>query len=129
MDRDVYTFASGPAIIFKEVLEKAKSELLDWQGLGIGVMEMSHRSPELAAINQKANENLRKPMEVHDNYRMLFMQGGSTIQAAAVPMNLLQEKTTANYLVFGKNGRLGYLEAQKYCIPNLVTPLEESQLL
>lgn len=124
--REVYTFAAGPAIIHKEVLERAKSELLDWNGLGIGVMEMSHRSPEFTAINQKCNEDLRKLLNIPDNYKVLFMQGGATLQTAAVPMNLLQNKVTANYLVSGKYSRLSYLEAKKYCQPHLVAPLQES---
>ena len=84
----VYNFSAGPATLPLEVLEKAQRELVDYQGAGVSVMEMSHRSPEYLAIFEGAKDNLRKLMSVPDDYEILFLHGGASSQFAMVPLNL-----------------------------------------
>ncbi len=96
-----YNFCAGPAALPTPVLERAREELLDYQGRGLSVMEMSHRSPEFTAIAETAEANLRTLLQIPDNYRVLFMQGGATLQFACVPLNLLGGGGTPNYLDTG----------------------------
>ena len=96
-----YNFCAGPAALPTPVLERAREELLDYRGRGLSVMEMSHRSPEFTAIAEAAEANLRTLLRIPDNYRVLFMQGGATMQFACVPLNLLGGGGTPNYLDTG----------------------------
>ena len=84
-----FNFSAGPATISKEVLIKAQSELLDWNGTGMSVMEMSHRGKEYAPILQNAEANFKKLLKVPENYKVLFLQGGAVTQNFMVPMNML----------------------------------------
>ena len=84
----VYNFSAGPAVLPEPVLEQARSELLNWEGTGASVVEVSHRSPEFSVIADRAEDNLRKLLKVPENYTILFLQGGATLQFAAVPLNL-----------------------------------------
>ena len=88
----IYNFAAGPAVLPEPVLEQASREMLDWHGSGMSVMEMSHRGKEFVGIAAAAEANLRELLAVPANYKVLFLQGGATLQFAAIPMNLLRGK-------------------------------------
>lgn len=85
----VYNFSAGPAVLPEEVLSSAAAEMLDYQGTGMSVMEMSHRSAAFKGIIETAEQDIRDLMNIPDNYRVLFLQGGATQQFAAIPMNLM----------------------------------------
>lgn len=116
----VYNFCAGPAALPQAVLEKASSEMLDWDGKGLSVMEMSHRSDEYVSIAQKAEQDLRDLLSIPDNYKVLFMQGGATAQFAMIPMNLLRGKTSADYINTGQWSEKAIKEAKRYCDVNVV---------
>lgn len=106
-------FCAGPAAMPTEVLQKAQAELLDWQGLGTSVMEISHRSAEYIELAERAEANLRKLMNISDDYAVLFLQGGAALQFSAVPLNLLNGGT-ADYLNTGTWSEKAYKEAKRY---------------
>jgi len=110
----VYNFSAGPSMLPLSVLEKAAAELISYGDSGMSVMEMSHRSPVYEAIIAEAETLLRKLMNIPDNYKVLFLQGGATTQFAAVPLNLLPEGGTADYIVSGQFSGKAFEEAQKY---------------
>ena len=97
----VYNFSAGPSALPEAVLRKAGEEICDWRGTGMSVMEMSHRGKDFVGIAEKAEADLRELLGVPANYKLLFLQGGATGQFAAIPMNLLGEKTKATYLDTG----------------------------
>ncbi len=99
----VYNFSAGPAVLPEVVLRQAAAEMLDYQGTGMSVMEMSHRSKPFASIIETAEADLRELMAIPDNYNVLFLQGGATQQFAAIPMNLMQNKV-ADYIEKGRQG-------------------------
>lgn len=109
----VYNFSAGPAVLPEEVLQSAADEMLDYQGTGMSVMEMSHRSAAFNEIIQTAEQDLRDLLQIPDNYKVLFLQGGASQQFAAVPMNLMQHGV-ADYIVTGQWAKKAYAEAQKY---------------
>ncbi len=109
----VYNFSAGPSMLPLPVLEKAASELVNYGEAGMSVMEMSHRSPAYEAIIQKAEADLRKLMNVPDNYKILFLQGGASTQFAAVPLNLMTSGK-ADYVLSGQFSTKAYKEGQKY---------------
>ncbi|MBQ8641051.1 MAG: 3-phosphoserine/phosphohydroxythreonine transaminase [Clostridia bacterium] len=109
----VYNFSAGPSMLPLPVLEKAAAELVNYGEAGMSVMEMSHRSPAYEAIIQKAEADLRKLMNVPDNYKILFLQGGASTQFAAVPLNLMTSGK-ADYVLSGQFSTKAYKEAQKY---------------
>ena len=115
----VYNFCAGPAALPSPVLEKASSEMLDWNGKGLSVMEMSHRSDEYVSIANKAEQDLRDLLVIPDNYKVLFMQGGATAQFAMIPMNLLRGKATADYINTGQWSEKAIKEAKRYCDVNV----------
>ena len=110
----VFNFSAGPSMLPLPVLEKAASELVCYGESGMSVMEMSHRSPDYEAIIEKAEADLRKLMQIPDNYKVLFMQGGASTQFACVPMNLIKKTGKADYIVSGQFSGKAYKEAQKY---------------
>ena len=110
----VYNFSAGPSMLPVEVLEIAQRELLSYAETGMSVMEMSHRTPEFESIINAAEASLRKLMNIPDNYKVLFMQGGASLQFAAVPLNLLSERKCADYIVSGQFSKKAALEAKKY---------------
>ena len=110
----VFNFSAGPSMLPLPVLEKAASELVCYGESGMSVMEMSHRSPDYEAIIQKAEADLRKLMQIPDNYKVLFMQGGASTQFACVPMNLIKKTGKADYIVSGQFSGKAFKEAQKY---------------
>lgn len=109
----VFNFSAGPSMLPLSVLEKAASELVCYGDSGMSVMEMSHRSADYEAIIQKAEADLRKLMNIPDNYKVLFLQGGASTQFAAVPMNLMKTGK-ADYILSGQFSTKAYKEGQKY---------------
>ena len=109
----VYNFSAGPSMLPMPVLEKAASELVCYGTSGMSVMEMSHRSPDYEAIINDAEAMLRKLMNIPDNYKVLFLQGGASTQFAAVPMNLIKRTGKADYVVSGQFSGKAFKEAQK----------------
>jgi phosphoserine aminotransferase len=120
----LYNFCAGPAALPTDVLTKAQSDLLNWQGKGLSVMEMSHRSPEFVGIAKKAEQDLRDLMVIPDNYKVLFMQGGASSQFTMVPMNLLRGKKTADYINTGQWSKKAIAEAKRYCDVNVAATTE-----
>ncbi|WED23010.1 3-phosphoserine/phosphohydroxythreonine transaminase [Vibrio sp. JC009] len=115
----IYNFSAGPAALPKPVMEKAQSELIDWNGLGTSVMEISHRSKEFIKVADEAEQDLRDLLNIPDNYKVLFCQGGARAQFAAVPMNLLGGAKTATYIDGGYWAESAIAEAKKYCDPDV----------
>lgn len=109
----VYNFSAGPAVLPEEVLKEAAAEMLDYNGTGMSVMEMSHRSAAYQAIIDEAEADLRELMNIPDNYKVLFLQGGASLQFAMIPMNLMKNKKAA-YIVTGQWAKKAYQEAKIY---------------
>ena len=115
----VVNFSAGPAVLLEEVLRQAAEEMLDWHGSGMCVMEMSHRGPEFISIAEEAEADLRALLEVPQGYKVLFLQGGATLQFAMVPMNLLGGKSAADYVATGEWSKKAIKEAQRFCRVNV----------
>ena len=109
----VYNFSAGPAVLPEEVLKEAAEEMLDYRGSGMSVMEMSHRSKVYDTIIKEAEADLRDLMQIPDNYKVLFLQGGASQQFAMIPMNLMKKKK-AGYIVTGQWAKKAYQEAGIY---------------
>ena len=109
----VYNFSAGPAVLPEEVLKEAAEEMLDYKGTGMSVMEMSHRSKAFQQIIDDAEADLRELMNIPDNYKVLFLQGGASQQFAAIPLNLMKNGV-ADYIVTGQWAKKAYQEAQKF---------------
>ena len=120
-----YNFCAGPAALPEAVLEKAQAEILDYQGRGLSVMEMSHRSDEVVAIAEKAEQDLRQLMSIPSDYKVLFLQGGASTQFAMVPMNLSANNHVADYVNTGQWSSKAIKEAQHFCNVNVVATSEE----
>lgn len=120
----LYNFCAGPAALPTDVLTQAQTDLLNWQGKGLSVMEMSHRSPEFVGIAQKAEQDLRDLMVIPDNYKVLFMQGGASSQFTMIPMNLLRGKKSADYINTGQWSKKAIAEAKRFCDVNVVATTE-----
>lgn len=110
----VYNFSAGPSMLPLPVLETAAGEMLDYEGSGMSVMEMSHRSPVYDNIIKTAEAKLRELMNIPDNYKVLFLQGGASTQFAAVPLNLMNKNGKADYILSGQFSTKAYKEALKY---------------
>ena len=109
----VYNFSAGPAVLPEEVLQEAAAEMMDYKGCGMSVMEMSHRSKEFDTIIKEAEQDLRDLMNIPDNYKVLFLQGGASQQFSAIPMNLMKNGV-ADYIVTGQWAKKAYQEACRY---------------
>ncbi|MDF1760759.1 MAG: 3-phosphoserine/phosphohydroxythreonine transaminase [Coxiellaceae bacterium] len=120
----VFNFSPGPAMIPDEVMHQAHKEFLDYQGLGYSVNEMSHRSSAFVDIRDRVEQDLRDLLSIPDNYQVLMMQGGATLQYSAVPLNLLNGNTKAAYLQTGSWSKRGIKEAKKYCDVNIAASNE-----
>ena len=120
----VYNFTAGPAVLPEEVLREAAEEMLDYKGTGMSVMEMSHRSKAYETIIKEAEADLRELMEIPDNYKVLFLQGGASQQFAMIPMNLMKNKV-ADYIVTGQWAKKAYQEACKYGKANKIASSED----
>ena len=113
MDR-IYNFSAGPSMLPVSVLERAASEMLNYNGSGMSVMEMSHRSAVYQQIIDQAEADLRKLMNIPDNYKVLFLQGGATTQFSAVPLNLMTKNGKADYIVSGQFSGKAAKEAERF---------------
>lgn len=120
----VYNFSAGPAVLPEEVLREASEEMLDYRGCGMSVMEMSHRSKMFERILEEAETDFRELLNIPDNYKVLFMQGGASQQFAAIPMNLMKNKV-ADYIVTGQWAKKAWQEAQKYGNANKIASSED----
>ena len=124
MDR-IFNFSAGPAALPQAVLEQARDELVNWRDCGMSVMEMSHRGKEYMSIQAEAEADLRELMGIPANYKVLFLQGGASMQFAMVPMNLLRGKASADYLNTGEWSKKAIKEAKKYGAVNVVASSED----
>ena len=109
----IYNFSAGPAVLPEEVLQQAAADMMDYHGCGMSVMEMSHRSKMFQEIIDEAEKDLRTLMNIPDNYKVLFLQGGASLQFAMIPLNLMKNKK-ADYIVTGQWAKKAYQEAKKY---------------
>jgi len=121
----IHNFSSGPAMLPAEVLARAGDEMLDWHGCGMGVMEMSHRGKEFTGIAAEAERDLRGLLGIPAHYKVLFLQGGATLQFAQVPMNLLRGKTRADYVLTGEWSKKAAKEAKAYCDVHIAASAED----
>ena len=115
-----YNFCAGPAALPTKKKKKAQAEMLDWQGKGLSIMEMSHRSADYVAVAEKAEADLRKLMNIPENYKVLFLQGGASLQFSAIPLNLLGKNSKADYIHTGIWSEKALKEAQRYGDINVV---------
>lgn len=120
----VYNFSAGPAVLPEEVLKEAAEEMLDYQGTGMSVMEMSHRSKAFQGIIDEAEKDLRELMNIPDNYKVLFLQGGASQQFAMIPMNLFKNKV-GDYIITGQWAKKAWKEAKLYGKANAIASSED----
>jgi phosphoserine aminotransferase len=123
----VYNFSAGPAALPFPVLEQIKSDIFDWQGTGMSVMEVSHRGKEFVALAERAEANVRRLLRIPDDYSVLFPQGGATMQMAMAPMNLTEPGDTADYVVTGSWGKKAAGEAAKFCNVNIIADASDKK--
>lgn len=125
----IYNFSAGPAILPEAVLTQAQQELMDWQGTGMSVMEMSHRGDAFMSIAAQAEADLREILAIPENYKVLFLQGGASLQFSMIPMNLLcsSRRMRADYINTGAWSQKAINEAGKYCDVNLASSAEDRQ--
>lgn len=124
MDR-IYNFSAGPAMLPEEVLQQAQKDMMNYQGKGLSVMEMSHRSKPFLEIYQQTEQSLRNLMKIPENYKVLFLQGGAHTQFAMVPLNLMRNNKKADYVISGHWAKRAYLEAKKYGAAKAIASSEE----
>jgi len=120
----VYNFSAGPAALPEDVIRRAKEEMLDWNGSGMSVMEMSHRGKEFMSIAAQAEADLRELLAIPTNYKVLFLQGGASSQFAMAPINLLRGKQSADYFNTGMWSKKAIAEGKRFCDVNLVASSE-----
>ncbi len=123
----VYNFSAGPAVLPEAVLKQVQQDMLEWQGQGASVMELSHRGKPFMALAEQAEADLRELMSIPDNYKVLFLQGGATSQFSAIPLNLLGDNTSADYAVTGHWSVKAVKDAQRYCSVNEVINTSDSK--
>lgn len=119
MTNRVYNFAAGPAALPEEVLKQAQEELLDWHGKGLSIMEMSHRSADYIEVAAEAEKDLRDLLNIPNNYKVLFLQGGASQQFAQIPLNLMKENQLADYIDTGIWSRKAIDEAGRFGVVNV----------
>jgi len=120
----VFNFSAGPAALPEAVITRARDEMLDWQGSGMSVMEMSHRGKEFMSIASQADADLRELLAIPDNYKVMFLQGGASSQFAMVPINLLRGKHKADYFNTGMWSKKAIAEGKRFCDVNIVASTE-----
>ncbi len=120
----IYNFSAGPAMLPVEVLKEAADEMLDYRGTGMSVMEMSHRSKAYDVIIKEAEKDLRELMNIPDNYKVLFLQGGASLQFAMIPMNLMKNKVS-DHIITGQWAKKAYQEAKIYGTANVIASSED----
>ncbi|HQP11077.1 MAG TPA: 3-phosphoserine/phosphohydroxythreonine transaminase [Candidatus Omnitrophota bacterium] len=122
---NIYNFSAGPAVLPKEVLKKAADEMLDYRGCGMSVMELSHRGKEFTQIIEAAEATLREIMGIPSNYKVLFIQGGASMQFAMIPMNLMTKNKKADFVNTGEWSKKAIAEAKKFGTVNVVATSEK----
>jgi len=122
----VYNFAAGPAMLPLPVLEQAREELCDWQGSGMSVMELSHRSRAFIGVATQAEADLRELLAIPSNYKVLFLQGGATLQFSAIPMNLAPEGAVVDYVNTGQWSKKALTEAGRYARVNVAADAKDA---
>ena len=120
-----YNFGAGPATMPEAVLKEVQDELLDWNGLGLSVMEISHRSPEFIEIAKQAEQDFRDLLSIPEDFAVLFTHGGATMQNAMVPLNLATQDGNADYVNSGHWAKRSIKEAQRYTNVNIAASSEE----
>ncbi len=123
--RQIFNFSAGPAVLPEEVLQQAAAEMLDWHGSGQSVMEMSHRGKEYMSIHAQAEADLRELMGIPSNYKVLFLQGGATMQFAMIPINLLRGRAGADYVNTGEWSKKAIKEAKLFGKVNVAASAED----
>lgn len=121
----IYNFSAGPAVLPRDVLLKAREEMLDWHGTGMSVMEMSHRGKAFLQIASEAEADLRDLLAIPKNYKVLFLQGGAHMQFAMVPLNLLAGKRSADYIETGIWSEKAIAEAARFCQVNVAASAKD----
>ena len=121
----VYNFSAGPAALPVAVLQRAAAEMLEYGGTGQSVMEMSHRSKAFIDIHARAEADLRELLAIPKNYKVLFLQGGAAAQFALIPMNILGDKKSADYVYTGQWSKKAISEAKKFCTVNVAASSED----
>jgi len=121
-----FNFCAGPAALPESVLLQAQSELVNFRGAGLSVMEMSHRSSEVVAIAEQAERDFRELLSISDDYAVLFLQGGASTQFSAVPLNLMGDKSSADYVNTGQWSKKAIKEAKKFAKVNVVASSENN---
>ena len=122
-----YNFGAGPATMPEAVLKEVQDELLDWNGLGLSVMEISHRSPEFIEIAKQAEQDFRDLLSISEDFAVLFTHGGATMQNAMVPLNLATQDGNADYVNSGHWAKRSIKEAQRYTNVNIAASSEEEE--
>ena len=125
--RRIYNFSAGPAMVPEAVLERAREELLDWRGSGMSVMEVSHRGTDFIELAARSEAVLRELLAVPENYRVLFLAGGATLQFASVPLNLAPEGATVDYVITGSWGKKAAEEGARYATVNIAADSEATR--
>ncbi len=121
-----FNFSAGPAMLPTAVIERAQQEMLDWNGSGMSTMEMSHRGKEYMSIATKAEADLREVMAIPDNYKVLFLQGGASSQFAMIPLNLMGDKKSADYINTGMWSKKAIAEAKRYITVNIAADTSDT---
>lgn len=127
VQKRVYNFSAGPAMLPEAVMKEAQRDLLDWQGRGVSVMEVSHRGDAFMAIAEAATQRCRELLSLPDNYHILFLHGGAQAEFAMIPMNLLAYQQAAAYVVNGVWGQLAAEEAERYATVHVISNTSSSQ--
>lgn len=122
----IFNFSAGPAVLPAEVLRQVKDDIPDWRGSGMSVMEVSHRGKDFMAVAEKAEADVRELLLIPDDYSVLFLQGGATLQFAMVPLNLSQAGETVDYVVTGSWSQKAAAEAARFCTMNIVADAVDS---
>ncbi|MBT2969421.1 MAG: 3-phosphoserine/phosphohydroxythreonine transaminase [Candidatus Thiodiazotropha sp. (ex Ctena orbiculata)] len=123
----VFNFSAGPAMLPEEVLQQAREEMLDWQGSGMSVMEMSHRGKEFMSIAEQAETDLRELLQIPANYKVMFLQGGASSQFAMVPMNLTRDNARVDYINTGSWSKKAIAEAKRFAEVSLAASTEDTK--
>jgi phosphoserine aminotransferase len=121
-----FNFSAGPAMLPTAVMERAQQEMLEWNGSGMSAMEMSHRGKEYMSIAAKAEKDLREVMSIPGNYKVLFLQGGASSQFAMIPLNLLGDRDSADYLNTGMWSKKAIAEAKRFCTVNIAADTSDN---
>ncbi|QCI26773.1 3-phosphoserine/phosphohydroxythreonine transaminase [Buchnera aphidicola (Thelaxes californica)] len=122
---NIYNFSAGPAMLPKEIMLKAQNQLLNWNNLGVSILELSHRSTEFIYFFKKCIENLRYLLNIPKEYTILFCHGGARGQFSAIPMNLLNQQDTTDYICSGFWSQAAAKEAKKYCYVNVINIIQK----